>query len=448
MKLYEWIKFREYGDYTVVYDTVKGTKTIFEGIASDILNLLQSEISFEEIVENIINAYQVDEELRCSVEKDVETFLNQIEKAGMLNQSGEEWKISKTDANQKLVELCGELQQLEHVYFELTYRCNEKCIHCYEEHSSVSVDELSYEELCDVLDELRDMGVLEVTFTGGEVAVRKDFIKICAYASLLGFVVHIFTNGIAFTDKDIEELCQMHIADIAFSVYSMNPSVHDSITQVPGSFFRTMYALFAFKSSGIRTIIKTVVMKQNNTSHSAIVDFCRMMHIQLETSMQILATDMKDLRPAVHRLGDENQYYAHMLYEATTLGYGTKNVYETSARSKVCGLGQSLNVTPDGTVYPCNVLNIPLGSLRKQSVRDIWNSTELRKLQEFNVCNLNEQCRKCENLNYCLYCPGAVFRETGYMAAVVQDTCLIANAKRRVYKTLRERKEEPAYETV
>lgn len=98
MKLYEWIKFREYGDYTVVYDTVKGTKTIFEGIASDILNLLQSEISFEEIVENIINAYQVDEELRCSVEKDVETFLNQIEKAGMLNQSGEEWKISKTDA--------------------------------------------------------------------------------------------------------------------------------------------------------------------------------------------------------------------------------------------------------------------------------------------------------------------------------------------------------------
>ena len=173
-----------------------------------------------------------------------------------------------------------------------------------------------------------------------------------------------------------------------------------------------------------------------------------MMHIQLETSMQILATDMKDLRPAVHRLGDENQYYAHMLYEATTLGYGTKNVYETSARSKVCGLGQSLNVTPDGTVYPCNVLNIPLGSLRKQSVRDIWNSTELRKLQEFNVCNLNEQCRKCENLNYCLYCPGAVFRETGYMAAVVQDTCLIANAKRRVYKTLRERKEETAYETV
>ena len=55
--------------------------------------------------------------------------------------------------------------------FELTYRCNEKCIHCYEEHSSVSVDELSYEELCDVLDELRDMGVLEVTFTGDRKSV-------------------------------------------------------------------------------------------------------------------------------------------------------------------------------------------------------------------------------------------------------------------------------------
>lgn len=80
MKLYEWIKFREYGDYTVVYDTVKGTKTIFEGIASDILNLLQSEISFEEIVENIINAYQVDEELRCSVEKMLKHFSIRLKK--------------------------------------------------------------------------------------------------------------------------------------------------------------------------------------------------------------------------------------------------------------------------------------------------------------------------------------------------------------------------------
>jgi radical SAM protein with 4Fe4S-binding SPASM domain len=296
---------------------------------------------------------------------------------------------------------------------------------------------MSYTEICDILDELLDMGVLEVTFTGGEVSVRSDFLEICAYASLLGFVVHIYTNGIGFTDDEITQLCQMNVADIAFSVYSMNPLVHDAITQVPGSFNRTMRTMFAVRSSGIKVIMKTVVMKKNNDGFKDVVDFAKIMHIPLETSMQILATSPQDHRPKQHRLDDEERYFENMLYEAKAFGYGiSNNIYCGEKRTNVCGLGQCLNITPNGIVYPCNVLNVSVGNLREQSVRDIWGSSVLQDLRSFGVCNLSLQCQNCESLSYCLYCPGASMRETGNMSFPIPDTCLITNAKRRVYESI------------
>ena len=434
MKLHDWIQYRSYGDYTVVYDTKKGCKTIFEGIAYDILELLRDDITFDEIVHHIVKEYELTEEDCVAVADDVSLFISQISASGMIDDASGASLDLEEDSDKALVRICNEQHQLEHVYFELTYACNQKCVHCYEEHDKVSTD-LSYQELCTILDELKDMGVLEVTFTGGEVATRKDFIALCAYASLLGFVVHIYTNGIGFTDEDIAQLCEMNIADISFSIYSIDPLVHDAITMIPGSLYRTMRTMFAFKSAGVRVIIKTVVMKQNNDGFKNVVDFAKIMHIPLETSMQILPTSPEDMRPIRYRLGDEEQYFKNMLYEATAFGYGINtNIFCKEKRTSVCGLGQCLNITPDGTVYPCNILNIGLGNLREQSVQEIWNSATLQNLRKFNVCHLDTKCQNCENLNYCLYCPGAVLRETGSMVTPASDTCSIARAKKRVYE--------------
>lgn len=440
MKLQPHIIFRCYGDYTVVYDVKKGAKSIFEGIAFDILELLKKEITFEEIVDRLMISYSMADDERAVIEDDVFDFLSQLSQLEMIDSFSSDSEVTDSDSDKQLTKICEELNQLEHVYFELTYNCNQKCIHCYEEHGC-PLNKLDFEEICTILDELKTMGVLEVTFTGGEVATRKDFISICAYASILGFAIHVYTNGIGFSDEDILKLSQMNIADISFSVYSLDPSIHDAITKVSGSLQKTLRTMFALRSNGISVIIKTVVLKQNNESFKSLIDFSKIMNIPIETSMQILPTSPDDSRPSRYRLNDENLYFENMLYEAETLGYGIHNVYCDEKRTRVCGLGRCINVTPNGDVYPCNVLNVTVGNLRKQSISEVWNSPQLIELRKFSVSNLSEKCRKCENLNYCLYCPGAVLRETGSMTTPAPDTCSISRAKRRVFELKTTRKE-------
>ncbi len=434
LKLYEWIKYREYADYTVVYDTKNNKKTIFSGIAYDIMQLLEKERSFSEIVDSIITKYDITLQQQADIERDIESFVSMLIDSSMVSCPTIEEDNRLDSADDLLLNICSDNNQLEHVYFELTYRCNQKCIHCYEGHN-VHCSELSFAEICSLLDQLREMGVLELTFTGGEVAVREDFLAICAYASVLGFVIHIYTNGIGFSDSAITELCEMHIADIAFSIYSINEDIHDNITGMPGSLKRTLRTLFAFRSAGVCTIIKTVVMKQNSESFKELVEFAKIMQIPLETSMQVLATDKDDGRIYQHRLADEELYYKYMRYEAEAFEYGVScNQYCAHSRTTVCGLGKCLNITPDGTVFPCNVLNLALGNIRDMSINEIWNSSQLEKLRQFNVRDLEEECQSCENLNYCLYCPGAMLRETGHMNKHTQDVCLLSNAKRRVFE--------------
>ncbi|UCG54887.1 MAG: radical SAM protein, partial [Dehalococcoidia bacterium] len=78
------------------------------------------------------------------------------------------------------------------VLFELTYRCNVHCSHCYVvDRSGV---ELSFNEIASILRQLADDGCLFLTLTGGEVLLRNDFLEIARYARGLGFALKVFTN--------------------------------------------------------------------------------------------------------------------------------------------------------------------------------------------------------------------------------------------------------------
>ena len=78
--------------------------------------------------------------------------------------------------------------------WELTYRCNLKCAHCYQTGLSYG-EELSTKKIYSILDELASLGCLYITFTGGEILLRKDFLDIAQYARKKNFALRLFTNG-------------------------------------------------------------------------------------------------------------------------------------------------------------------------------------------------------------------------------------------------------------
>jgi MoaA/NifB/PqqE/SkfB family radical SAM enzyme len=119
------------------------------------------------------------------------------------------------------------------VHFDLTYRCNERCVHCYLDHDDHG--EMTTAEVRGVLDQLASAGTLFLIFSGGELLLRKDFFELLAYARQLGFDVKIKTNGILINERAAARIREQGVRQVQISIYSHLPDVHDAITKVPGS---------------------------------------------------------------------------------------------------------------------------------------------------------------------------------------------------------------------
>ena len=90
------------------------------------------------------------------------------------------------------------------VQFDVTYRCNERCVHCYLDHDDHG--EMTASEYKKLLDELAQAGVLFLTMSGGEIMLRKDFFEILEYARALMFSVKLKTNGVLIREREAARL--------------------------------------------------------------------------------------------------------------------------------------------------------------------------------------------------------------------------------------------------
>ncbi|MGC1373928.1 MAG: radical SAM protein, partial [Candidatus Sulfotelmatobacter sp.] len=147
------------------------------------------------------------------------------------------------------------------VHFDLTYRCNERCVHCYLDHDDHG--EMTTAEITGVLTQLADAGVFFLSLSGGEVLLRRDFFEIVEHARKLLFNVKVKTNATMIHEKEAARLRELGVEQIQISVYSHRPEVHDAITKLPGSLDRTIRAIRFLKSQGLKVSISNVLMGGN-----------------------------------------------------------------------------------------------------------------------------------------------------------------------------------------
>src|SRR5947199_1867248 len=144
---------------------------------------------------------------------------------------------------------------------DLTYRCNERCVHCYLDHDDHG--EMTTTEIKHLLDELADAGVFILTLSGGEILMRRDFFEILEYARQLTFCVKLKTNGVLIREREAARIRDLGVESVQVSIYSHRPEVHDAITLVPGSLKRSLTAIRFLKSQGIKVTIANVLMTEN-----------------------------------------------------------------------------------------------------------------------------------------------------------------------------------------
>jgi radical SAM protein with 4Fe4S-binding SPASM domain len=319
------------------------------------------------------------------------------------------------------------------VHWELTYRCNERCTHCYLDVLTPGAKvpgELSTAECKRVLDELAALGALTVTFSGGEPLVRADFFEIAGYARRKGFAVRLFTNGILIKPEIAERLAALRPVVVELSLYGADAASHDQITLIPGSFELTLRACDLLRARGVRTILKCPMMRENYRQMDALRALALAKGANFQYDLTIVPKHSGDRGPLRHRLSDD-ELLDLFSRELTPDGW-TLAPYRDSYR--FCGIGlTSLTIGPYGEVYSCVGARVSAGNVREQRLATLWQAPVWAELAGLTLANL-PVCASCELRQYCVRCHGTAAFEDGDLLGCSSVAYREARLRRQVLR--------------
>ena len=149
------------------------------------------------------------------------------------------------------------------VVWNITRRCNLKCVHCYAHAKDLSFkNELSTKEGKVLLDDLSQFGVPVILFSGGEPTIRKDLPELAAYAISKGMRAVISTNGTLISQKMACILKDIGLSYVGISVDGME-EINDRFRGVKGAFNAALEGIKNCKDAGIKVGLRFTINKFN-----------------------------------------------------------------------------------------------------------------------------------------------------------------------------------------
>lgn len=356
-------------------------------------------------------------------------------------------KVSENTQDYFLEEVQGH-PLISSLQFELSSRCNERCIHCYipNEKKNHGFD-MPTEKVKSILDEFAAMGGIHVTLSGGEAFLHKDLIEIARYCRKKDLKISILSNLIALRDDQVEALKEINVSLIQVSLYSMDPKIHDFITTVPGSFERTKASIEKLVAADIPVQISCPLMKANRHGYDKVLDYARSLKIKAQTDYIMMARADLETDNLANRLSlDETEevlrdiiehdaQYRDETLQQLPISDQIKFDLERFKKQPVCGVGyDNCCITANGDVYPCAGWQAyVLGNVYRQSLKDIWeNSERVKQLRKITQASF-PQCLECDVRDYCARCLVRNFNESGGdMFAVNHHFCDVARLNKRL----------------
>lgn len=318
------------------------------------------------------------------------------------------------------------------ILFELNHRCHLNCVHCYLEdnHDQEKVAaQLTYEEVCSIIDQIKEAGCFILTLSGGEIFLRRDTLSIARYARSRGLGVRLFTSGTLLTEKGVSGIAACDPLSVEVSLYSAdNPALHDTITRLPGSHARTLKGIALLREAGVPVVIKTPLMHEIFSEYPRIREYAEGVGASYLCDPTITPQTDGGLSPTSCRLLQEElvQLYADPLLKKK--GHVQKRLPDPE--DSPCSIGKrSCVISPWGDVYPCMEVRQSAGNLREQSFAEIWNSSPLlRRLRAIRAKDL-PVCSGCDKFFYCHRCNGIAEKENGDFFGPSTWSCQLAAAQ-------------------
>jgi radical SAM protein with 4Fe4S-binding SPASM domain len=302
------------------------------------------------------------------------------------------------------------------VSFELTLRCNLRCVHCYNFDRDLSYlphrkreEELSDEEVHRILDEVRAEGCLFLSLTGGEALLHPGLEEFIRHGRLSGMVVSLKSNGSLLDEAAVDRIVAAGASAVEISVYGSREETHDSFVKSPGAFRRTVDGARKARDAGLKVRFSFLILKRNADQIGAMIEMASQEKIPYTIDPQIFARYDGSRSSLDDRVDREtlDLLFRGPLRSLLPASNPARTSVQCSCARSVCG------ISAFGEVYPCIGAPIPSGNLRQHSFHEVWWSSPA--LQWIRGLRLDDfpACRSCEHMTHCRRSSGAIYNNTG-----------------------------------
>jgi mycofactocin biosynthetic radical S-adenosylmethionine protein MftC len=299
--------------------------------------------------------------------------------------------------------------------WEITHRCNLRCVHCLSASTEESPGELSFDECRAVVDQLAALNVFEINFGGGEPLLKDYFLPLLRYIHAKGIVTCISTNGTVLTDEAVACFAGSPLVNVQVSLDGATAAVNDRIRGA-GTFARIIGGIERLAGRGIPLSINTVVtslnfgeldhLKRLAASYGARLRVSRFRPSgRARQSWEMLKLAPAQLRELSAWLAADPAILTGDSFFSVTADGRRQMGLDMCGACKLTGC-----IDPAGDVYPCAFLQERAfcgGSLRTSSFKDIWDNSAafeyFRRLEP-------ESCRRCPRFESCRGgCPAVAY---------------------------------------
>lgn len=297
---------------------------------------------------------------------------------------------------------------------ELTQSCNFSCQHCYNFDRTTkskpdfdASENLSREEVFKSIKELSELGALFLNFTGGEVLLDKNIFDYVRYARDRNILPRLKTNGVLLSDDIARELFTNGVDSIDVSLYGADEETYKEFTG-KADFKNTIEGVRSARRNNIEVYLNIILHKKNYKD----LDFMMKLASDLGAIVQVSdeMTDRYDETTGARDLELGSSEYQELLRGNNSHFFKHHNpdhALQCSCARTVFAVGAN------GDVYPCIGAPIKSGSIREESLSNIWkNSKEFEMLRNIKQDNFKE-CKTCEYIEFCNRSSGSIYINTG-----------------------------------
>ncbi len=327
--------------------------------------------------------------------------------------------LTKSKQLQMLYEYREQLRKeprLKFLFFELTMRCNERCLHCGSSCGDVKCDEIPVEKYYEILDRVkRDFDPLPMLcITGGEPLLRREFFDILSYADKLGFKWGMTSNGTLITPEIAKKLYETGMKTISVSIDGLEQT-HDSFRRTPGGYKKAVEGIknlleYDFQAVQVTSVITKKSLPELPELFALMeeldVHSWRVINIEpIGRALQLegYALEKNDYRRLFNFIRSKRA-------EGYPVTYGCSHYlgldYEKELRDWyfICNSGvYTASIMANGDIGGC--LDIERreetiqGNIYKDDFTDVWkNRFEIFRTPLYEK---NEKCRWCESRYFC-----------------------------------------------